>query len=77
MKARETHSIRWAHASGNWVCRRCRMTGPQLSMKPCPSPERYAALGKEILRDGLHFADVIEPGEAARIAELLNERDYS
>lgn len=32
----------------------------------------YTACGKQVLRDGEHFADLCGPREAAAIADLLN-----
>ena len=35
---------------------------------------RYHSNGKQVLRDGLHFADCIDSGAATLIADALNDR---
>jgi len=35
----------------------------------------YTSLGKEVLRDGHHYADAISTGAAERIARALNDTD--
>ncbi|MBC2668748.1 hypothetical protein ACFOON_15230 [Novosphingobium piscinae] len=32
----------------------------------------YTACGKQVLRDGRHFADLCGPAEASAVADLLN-----
>lgn len=33
----------------------------------------YSANGKQVLRDGQHWGDMVGPDEAAAIADLLND----
>jgi hypothetical protein len=35
--------------------------------------KQYTSTGKQVLRDGLHFADAVNVEEAAQIAHAMNE----
>jgi hypothetical protein len=36
-------------------------------------PERFTSCGKEVLRDGQHFADALHPRAAEAVAIMLNK----
>ena len=35
----------------------------------------FTSTGKQVLRDGKHFADTTGPGDAALVANLLNKHE--